>query len=188
MVFGKDTSPIQKGMFGKHHSPETRMLMKAKHKGQIPVWAGKPMPEAQKIKIKKALKEKYSKQSIHFKGKEITDPKQLEHRRQLWLGKKNPNWQGGKERLRYERYENSVYKRWRRAVYKRDEFSCQKCHSEGNGTNLRAHHIQSYKLFPALRFEITNGITLCDKCHTKYHHLVGHKGGVNHESLKFFLC
>ncbi len=51
-------------------------------------------------------------------------------------------------------------RRWRRAVLKRDGFTCQRCalFSKQPGT-LHVHHIVPYAEAPALRTEMSNGIT-----------------------------
>ena len=54
---------------------------------------------------------------------------------------------------------------WRNAVFSRDKFVCQDCLVKGK--RLQAHHIKPYKLFPELRHELKNGITLCLDCHKK---------------------
>ena len=66
--------------------------------------------------------------------------------------------------------------KWKLAVKKRDNYTCQSCgikHDElerkkNDVTSwLHAHHIKSWREFPDLRFEVTNGITLCWQCHLK---------------------
>jgi len=56
------------------------------------------------------------------------------------------------------------YKKWRKAVFKRDRYTCQIC-GDNSGGNLCVHHIKSFALYPKHRFKITNGRTLCLKCH-----------------------
>lgn len=60
--------------------------------------------------------------------------------------------------------ENSA---WRTAVYERDGYKCQKCgRPGGSGNVLNAHHIKPWAKYPELRFELSNGMTLCsDPCH-----------------------
>lgn len=61
------------------------------------------------------------------------------------------------------------YAEWRRAVFARDNYTCQCCgsrSSSGNPVTLNAHHIRSFSNYPDLRFDVSNGITLCDKCHS----------------------
>lgn len=53
---------------------------------------------------------------------------------------------------------------WKIAVKQRDKYYCQHC---GSTENLHAHHIVPWKKDEKLRFEITNGITLCASCHIK---------------------
>lgn len=60
------------------------------------------------------------------------------------------------------------YAEWRRRVYGRDEYTCQHCGSMDRN-NLNAHHIIPFSCDESLRTEISNGITLCVKCHVKEH-------------------
>lgn len=59
------------------------------------------------------------------------------------------------------------YIEWRMAVYKRDNYTCKKCQQKGG--KLNAHHIIPFSVDKSLRFDISNGITLCTKCHKKEH-------------------
>jgi hypothetical protein len=61
---------------------------------------------------------------------------------------------------------SKTYQVWRKAVLKRDKHCCQKC---GSRLNLHVHHILPFSKYPELRFEITNGITLCARCHIEEH-------------------
>lgn len=58
------------------------------------------------------------------------------------------------------------YRQWRKAVFVRDKFQCQHC---GTTKNLQAHHIKSWMRSEELRYDVTNGITLCRKCHLNAH-------------------
>lgn len=63
------------------------------------------------------------------------------------------------------------YKEWRRAVFTRDDWTCQLCGKRGG--RLQAHHIKKWSEFPELRYEVSNGTTLCESCHRTVHR----KGG-----------
>lgn len=63
---------------------------------------------------------------------------------------------------------------WRKAVYERDSWSCQACGKHGG--DLNAHHLESYDTNPDLRFDVSNGITLCPECHTAFHRIYGFGG------------
>lgn len=59
------------------------------------------------------------------------------------------------------------YKDWRKQVFDRDLYTCKKCGQIGG--NLNAHHIKEFAKYPKLRYEVNNGITLCESCHKKIH-------------------
>lgn len=59
-------------------------------------------------------------------------------------------------------YNDPLYKKWRLDIFRRDKFQCQKCKSK---RNIQAHHIQGWSKCPELRFDLSNGITLCKRCH-----------------------
>lgn len=54
------------------------------------------------------------------------------------------------------------YREWRRAVLKRDCYTCQMC---GSVKQLEADHIFPWSTHPELRFDVSNGRTLCNTCH-----------------------
>lgn len=87
-------------------------------------------------------------------------------------GRKGSNcqwWKGGITEKNYsERASimNSIeYKKWRKDVFQRDNYTCQSCMIRGG--ELHADHIKRFREFPELRFELSNGRTLCAPCHRK---------------------
>ncbi len=63
-----------------------------------------------------------------------------------------------------DRRNDSAYKDWRRAVYLRDGFKCKIRNRQCSG-KITAHHILGWASYPELRYEIKNGITLCQHHH-----------------------
>jgi 5-methylcytosine-specific restriction endonuclease McrA len=87
--------------------------------------------------------------------------------RHFQKGAAHPKYTGGRRERNIEmaRY---PYKQWRLNVFRRDDFTCQRCFSRKSG--LVAHHIKHWAEYPELRYEVSNGVTLCDKCHNDLHH------------------
>ena len=61
------------------------------------------------------------------------------------------------------------YYKWRRAVLERDRHTCQDCGAKSKHIKLHAHHLLWWSKFPALRFKLDNGKTLCRDCHIRIH-------------------
>lgn len=80
-------------------------------------------------------------------------------------GEQNNNWKGGVTSLNEKIRKSKRYKDWRKAVFERDGYTCNKCGKIGG--DLHADHIKQFAFHPELRFELSNGRTLCKKCHRK---------------------
>lgn len=83
-------------------------------------------------------------------------------------GQNNPAWKGGVTEAKKPRkaaMSRKEYKNWRRLVFERDCHTCQKCQLPSE--ELHAHHLKPWNNHPELRYDISNGVTLCDKCHLK---------------------
>lgn len=81
------------------------------------------------------------------------------------IGDKHQNWKGGNSRGYKTGYYSTEYKLWRTAVFERDNYTCKDCGKDK--VFITAHHIKSFAHFPELRFDLNNGLTLCEPCHSK---------------------
>ena len=112
---------------------------------------------------KKHTEEELEKMRISHLGLFAGDKNPM-YKNHRFKGENHPNWQGGitpehnKIRNSYE------YNEWRTSVFERDDYTCQMCGSIKGGS-FNAHHIKSFSKYLELRFEISNGITLCEDCH-----------------------
>lgn len=80
----------------------------------------------------------------------------------VWVGEKAP-W----ERTNKDERNSVRYRGWRTKVFERDDYTCQHCHKRGG--ELNAHHIKPFAKYKDLRFELSNGLTLCIDCHREVH-------------------
>ncbi|MFA8336337.1 HNH endonuclease [Burkholderia cenocepacia] len=80
-------------------------------------------------------------------------------------------------------------KQWKdRALFNRDRtrhdglsakcLGCTHC-GDDKGGNLEAHHRKEWAEYPELRFDVSNGITLCRACHWLAHAYHGCVPGLN---------
>lgn len=73
------------------------------------------------------------------------------------------NWQGGVTPLNEKVRKSFEYRLWKHSVFERDDYTCQICLIRGG--DLQADHIKPFAYFPELRLKVSNGRTLCKKCH-----------------------
>lgn len=110
-----------------------------------------------------AVPENHAKnKGMHWNLSEESRKKQSVHQ----LGVNNHNWKGGITEPRRS-IEN---KKWVRFIKKRDSHLCRICGCRGDV----AHHLYSYNNYKELRFEKSNGLTLCVVCHEEFHKKYGY--------------
>ncbi len=84
-------------------------------------------------------------------------------------GKDHWNWKGGislgYRSQRKDEMRKLPYKNWRTQVFNKDNYTCVDCGQHGG--KLEADHIKQWALYPELRFDVTNGDTVCISCHRK---------------------
>lgn len=98
----------------------------------------------------------------YWKGKHLSESAK-EKCRLGKLGEKHWNWKGGITKLENRIRKTAEYRNWRIAVLKRDDYTCVWCRKRGG--NLEVDHIKQFAYYPELRFELSNGRTLCRVCH-----------------------
>ena len=114
-----------------------------------------------KIEVKKA---NYDKAKHHFCSVKCASIYQgrLKSKENHW------NWKGGITTENHLLRDSLRYKHWRIQIFQRDKFACVMCgYRSHKKRDIRADHIKPFSLYPKLRFDISNGRTLCLPCDLK---------------------
>jgi len=121
--------------------------------------------------LSQADREKLRQRALGRKMSNETKKKILQTKIQngtILRGPRHPFWKGGRP---WERFKNPEYLAWRHAVLERDAYVCQHCgrQCKKRERGLAAHHIKPYAEYPELRYDVSNGMTLCRQCHMTLH-------------------
>ena len=147
----KNTSKMKGNIYwkGKHHSQKTKEKMREAHEGKKTY----EMTEEIREKMSKARQGTVCPLWVR---KKLSEAK---------LGMKNPSWKGGIDfRKKNDERNDSAYQEWVKQVKKRDNNQCIFKGRNCSGYCI-VHHILSWKDFSELRYNVNNGITLC-----QFHH------------------
>ncbi len=80
-------------------------------------------------------------------------------------GESSPRWIKDRTQLKKKNERNDMaYKEWSKNIKSRDGWKCRIFNQDCSGY-LIAHHILSWSNFPELRYQLNNGITLCQAHH-----------------------
>jgi 5-methylcytosine-specific restriction endonuclease McrA len=139
--------------------------------------------------ISELNKKRWTNEDFRTKMKKLIS---IKAKKRLSIPENNPNWKGGLKGLYRLIRDLEEYKIWRNKVFKRDYYTCQECLQISIG-NIEVHHkkhfaillnefLQEYNQFSPIEdkeilvrlainwkpfWEISNGKTLCEKCHHK---------------------
>lgn len=81
-------------------------------------------------------------------------------------GPENPNYKDGSSPERQRLYAASIGRQFFVKIYNRDGYGCRRCGSLSTGPrSLHVHHIIPWAGHPKLRFDDSNAVTLCRRCH-----------------------
>lgn len=156
-------SPVK----GRHHTQEAKEKLSKALSGrkQRPETIEKRVAKLRGKKRKPFSEEARKKMSLAFKGRTAWNKnKHTFHSGSFKKGEKHWNWDGGKSDESKTIRKTIEYRLWREAVFKRDHWTCMICGKRGS-SELHPDHIKPFSLFPELRFDVSNGRTLCVKCH-----------------------
>jgi uncharacterized protein (DUF2225 family) len=78
-------------------------------------------------------------------------------------GENSPYWKGEIVDENRRARDCWKYDEWRDNVFNHDDYTCQCCGNRGG--RLNAHHIKDFAQYKDLRYDLKNGITLCENCH-----------------------
>jgi hypothetical protein len=109
------------------------------------------------------------------KGHSLGVPCSEEVRKMVSLknrGSGNGMWKGGITSPNQLVRQSRQYRAWREMVFLRDNWTCQVCMIRGH--ILHPHHFHSFARYPEQRFDVSNGITMCKRCHYKFHKKFGY--------------
>lgn len=96
-------------------------------------------------------------------------------------GENNINWKYTKtDEERKKKRTSSFDIEFKRKVLKRDKYKCCCCNKN---KKLVVHHLDGYDNFKELRYEVSNGITMCEDCHDNFHFVYG-KGNNTKEQFE----
>lgn len=73
----------------------------------------------------------------------------------------HPCWKGGRKGERGGRYMI-----WVRSILTKSNRACVRC---GSRRKVQAHHVRPWARFPESRYDLSNGVALCKRCHVEVH-------------------
>ena len=102
--------------------------------------------------------------------------------------KKGNRWRTSKQEVKYRTWRKLVMELNFRKKGLSKYYVCEKCNIKRKTTRImHAHHIYSWKKFPSKRYDKSNGVVMCKKCHKKFHKKYKFEALSNPECLTEYL-
>jgi Zn finger protein HypA/HybF involved in hydrogenase expression len=101
------------------------------------------------------------------------------------IGENNCQYKDGLSKERYKTRHDTRYSRWVKAV-KQDAAFCDCCGVPfSEGTAVHAHHLDGWHWAIDKRFDLNNGVALCNKCHYAFHSKYSTQNNTNFQYVEF---
>lgn len=138
---------------GRIVSEATKQKIREKRKLQISLWLDKKMSAEHRQRL-----------SASHMGKTIPEEQRIKIRMAVRTAKRKAKYHTDEWYKEWTATRNSAeVHEWRQNILARDDFTCQICRKRG--VKLHVDHIKSFYVYPDLRFDLSNGRTLCIWCH-----------------------
>lgn len=101
----------------------------------------------------------------HHHGLQLCKPCVFNRSSENRIGAKNPNWRGGSSSELELARKGRKYGWWKKRVHVKSNYTCQVCGI--SNVTLDADHVKPFAIYPELRYEVSNGRSVCRPCHRK---------------------
>ena len=75
------------------------------------------------------------------------------------------------------------YKQWSKEVKEQADYTCDCCGKRGY--ELHSHHLNSWNAYKEQRYDLANGVCLCESCHKEFHKLYGKGDNTKEQYIEF---
>jgi len=114
--------------------------------------------------------------------------RRLKYKRKRLKYKSGDRWESPMEKVKYMSWRKLVFELNKGKQGQSKYYVCMKCNKKRKTTRtMHAHHKYSWAKFPDKRFEMSNGVVLCIKCHRGFHSKYKYQAIVEPELLTEYL-
>ena len=111
-----------------------------------------------------------------------------EEYRKAHSGENNPNYNPNltnedREEMYKKRKGDQDFKKWSKQIKERDNFTCDICGQKHGG--LVSHHLNAWRDYKEQRYDLENGVCLCESCHKEFHKLYGKGDNTKEQYIEF---
>lgn len=82
------------------------------------------------------------------------------------------------------RIHDKQFTEWSKQVKIKGEYVCDCCNKKDGG-HLVSHHLNSWDNNIEQRYDVENGVCLCEHCHKEFHHIYGYGNNTKEQYIEF---